>query len=100
MKSISALNPSDLDLFRRLCILPELLTAAGVGRLTVDEDDLVEFCVPEAAQAPGLKESTIRAWLLRRRIGFVKLSSRCVRIPHTEVGRLIRENTIPAREVR
>jgi excisionase family DNA binding protein len=53
--------------------------------------------VPEAAQALGLRESTIRAWLLRRKISFVKLSSRCVRISRAEVDRLIRENTVPAR---
>ena len=47
----------------------------------------------------GLKESTIRAWLLKRKFAFVKLG-RSVRIPRGGVDRLIRENTIPAREVR
>ena len=56
--------------------------------------------VAQAANELGLKESTIRAWCLRRKnISFVKLG-RCVRIPQSEVDRLIRENTIPAREVR
>ncbi|MBZ5565683.1 MAG: helix-turn-helix domain-containing protein [Acidobacteriia bacterium] len=55
--------------------------------------------VAEAAQELGLKESTIRAWLLRRKhIRFVKLG-RAVRISREEVDRLIRENTIPTREL-
>jgi excisionase family DNA binding protein len=52
--------------------------------------------VEQAARELGLKESTIRAWLLRRKISFVKLG-RCVRISREEVNRLIKENTIPAR---
>jgi excisionase family DNA binding protein len=55
--------------------------------------------VEEAAQELGLKESTIRAWILRRRITYVKLN-RAVRIPRAEVERLIREGTIPSRQVR
>jgi len=55
--------------------------------------------VEEAAKELGLKPSTIRAWILRRRITYVKLN-RAVRIPRAEVERIIREGTIPAREVR
>jgi excisionase family DNA binding protein len=53
--------------------------------------------VEQAAQELGVKESTLRAWLLRRKIGRAKLSARCIRIPRGEVGRLIKENTVPAR---
>jgi excisionase family DNA binding protein len=57
--------------------------------------------VEGAAHELGIKASTVRAWLLRRKIGCVKLSARCVRIPREEVERLIRDNLIPARaEVR
>jgi excisionase family DNA binding protein len=52
--------------------------------------------VEQVAHELGLKESTIRAWLLKRKLAFVKLG-RSVRIPRAEVDRLIRENTIPAR---
>lgn len=55
--------------------------------------------VEEAAQELGLKPSTIRAWILRRRITYVKLN-RAVRIPRAEVERIIREGTIPARQMR
>lgn len=55
--------------------------------------------VEEAAADLAVKPATIRAWLLRRKIGCVRLSARCVRIPRSEVDRLIRENTVAAREV-
>lgn len=56
--------------------------------------------VEEAAELLGLRPSTIRAWLLRRQIASVHLSGRAVRIPLEEVERIIREGTVPAREVR
>jgi excisionase family DNA binding protein len=55
--------------------------------------------VEQVAHELGLKESTIRAWLLKRKFAFVKLG-RSVRIPRAEVERLIREGTIPAHEPR
>lgn len=55
--------------------------------------------VAQAAQELNLKEPTIRRWVLCRKIRYVKLG-RCVRIPREEVARLIRENTVPAREGR
>ena len=59
----------------------------------------VLLTVGQAAQGLALKESTIRRWILCRRIRYVKLG-RCVRVPREEVERLIRENTIPPREGR
>ena len=61
---------------------------------TVERVERGMLTVAEAAWELGLKASTIRAWLLRRKnITFVKVG-RCVRIPREEVLRLIRENTI------
>ena len=40
--------------------------------------------VAQAAQELALKESTIRRWVLCRRIRYIKLG-RCVRIPREEV---------------
>lgn len=54
--------------------------------------------VSEAADLLAVRESTVRAWLLARRIGRVRVGRRSVRIPISEVERLIREGTIPARE--
>jgi excisionase family DNA binding protein len=56
--------------------------------------------VKQAGEALGLKPSTMRAWVLRRKIGYVRVGSRAVRVPLAEVERLIAEGTIPAREER
>jgi excisionase family DNA binding protein len=52
--------------------------------------------VAEAAERLGVKVPTVRLWLAQRKLGHVKLS-RAVRVPESEVDRLIRENTIPPR---
>jgi excisionase family DNA binding protein len=56
--------------------------------------------VQQAAALLGLKESTIRAWLLRRRIEAVRVGRRAIRIPASAVQRIIEAGTIPAREER
>jgi len=53
--------------------------------------------VAQVADRLGVKPATIRLWISKRKLAHVKLS-RAVRIPEAEVERLIRENTIPARE--
>ena len=55
--------------------------------------------VAEAAHKLGIKEATLRLWIYQRRLGHVKLG-RAVRVPESEVDRLIRENLVPAREAR
>ncbi len=54
--------------------------------------------VEEAAELLAVKPSTIRAWLLRRKIGRVRVGARAVRVPASEVERLIREGEIPPLE--
>jgi len=56
--------------------------------------------VEEAAEYLNVKPSTIRAWLLRRKLTSVRVGQRAVRIPLEALERLVAENTIPAREVR
>jgi excisionase family DNA binding protein len=53
--------------------------------------------VREAAAALGLVESTIRAWILTRKIGYVKLG-KAVRIPMAELERLVADGSRPATE--
>lgn len=53
-------------------------------------NDEPQLAVAEAARVLGLRESTIRRWILQRRITYTKLG-RSVRIPHAEVLRLVRE---------
>jgi excisionase family DNA binding protein len=56
--------------------------------------------VSEAAEELGLRQTTLRDWLLKRKIGYVKVGSRAVRVPRTEVDRVISEGTMPARAPR
>jgi excisionase family DNA binding protein len=56
--------------------------------------------VEEAAEFLNVKVSTIRAWLLRRKLPRVRVGLRCVRIPREALERLVSENTIPARSER
>jgi excisionase family DNA binding protein len=53
--------------------------------------------VSEAARLLGLAQVTVRTWIAQRRIGVVRLG-RAVRIPLSEIDRLIERSTIPARE--
>ena len=55
--------------------------------------------VNETAERLGMRPGTIRLWLSLRKLGHVKLS-RAVRVPESEIDRLIQENTIPPREPR
>jgi excisionase family DNA binding protein len=55
--------------------------------------------VKQAADALGLKISTVRAWLLRRKLPRVNCG-RAVRIPAEAIAEFIEQNTIPAREER
>jgi excisionase family DNA binding protein len=56
--------------------------------------------VEEFAARLNIKPSTARAWLLRRRIAKIRVGSRAVRIPASEVDRILSEGMIPARENR
>ena len=50
--------------------------------------------VREAAEQLGLASVTIRVWLAQRKMGFVKLG-RAVRIPQSEIDRLINHGMVP-----
>ena len=51
--------------------------------------------VQETAMRLGIKPSTVRAWLLRRKLPCVHVG-RAVRIPSEAVADFIQRNTIPA----
>jgi len=51
--------------------------------------------VSEAATELGLSVHTIRTWVAARRIAHIRLG-RAIRIPASEISRLIEENTVPA----
>lgn len=52
----------------------------------------------QVADRLSMKESTIRAWLLRRRLSYVHVGKRAVRIPVSEVERIIDEGIVSARD--
>ena len=56
--------------------------------------------VREVAERLKLKESTIRAWLMHKRIAAVRVGRRAIRIPLTAVEALIEAGTIVRRERR
>jgi excisionase family DNA binding protein len=51
--------------------------------------------VDEAAHAWGVKPATVRSWIWKRQIEYVKVS-RAVRISVEEVQRVIKGGTMPA----
>ena len=55
--------------------------------------------VEQAATDLCVSVHTIRAWVATRKIGCVRLG-RAVRIPSTEISKLIERGTIPARDDR
>jgi excisionase family DNA binding protein len=57
------------------------------------------LAVHEFAVALNITNACVRRWILLRRISFVKLG-RLVRIPASELQRLITEGAVPAREPR
>ncbi len=52
--------------------------------------------VRDAAERLGLKESTIRKYILKRQIAYVKPSVRAVRIPIEELERILAAGLRPA----
>jgi excisionase family DNA binding protein len=49
----------------------------------------------EFSEKLGIKPSTTRAWLWRRKIEFIRVG-RCIRIRESEVDRLIEQGRVPA----
>jgi excisionase family DNA binding protein len=49
------------------------------------------FRIAEAAELLAVKESTIRAWISARRISRVSIGRRAIRIPASEIERIIAE---------
>jgi len=60
----------------------------------------VLLTVPQFSHEAGIKDATTRSWVLKRKLGYVKLGGKSVRIPRSELERLFREGMIPAREAR
>jgi excisionase family DNA binding protein len=53
--------------------------------------------IPQAAEELNVSDSTVRAWIFQRRLGFIRLG-RAVRIPPEEIQRLLRAGFVPAKK--
>ncbi|MGO9057298.1 MAG: helix-turn-helix domain-containing protein [Candidatus Binataceae bacterium] len=54
----------------------------------------------QVAEMLGVRPVTVRAWLARRLLASVKVGERAVRIPQSEVARLVARGYTPARPER
>lgn len=54
---------------------------------------VVEFC-----EALRIKQATGRKWILLRRVAIFKVGSRLVRIPRSELDRILAQGFRPARD--
>jgi excisionase family DNA binding protein len=61
---------------------------------TVRMDSLLT--VTEVSERLNLRPSTIRVWISKSKLAHLKLG-RSVRVPESEVARVIEESTVPAR---
>jgi hypothetical protein len=56
------------------------------------------YSVPECEKISGIRASTWRKWILTRRVGYSKIG-RLVRIPESELRRMLESGLVPPREV-
>jgi excisionase family DNA binding protein len=61
--------------------------------------DVVLLTVPQAAEKLSVTRACIRRWVLERRLTTIKLG-RLIRIPASEIARLINAGVRPARPAR
>jgi excisionase family DNA binding protein len=76
--------------------LPSASSRVQAERRPKTPDEKQMLTVTEVAAALGIKEATVRAWVSKRKITYVKLG-RLVRIPAKEIKILIERATIPSR---
>jgi excisionase family DNA binding protein len=76
--------------------LPSASPGVQAERRPEVSDEKQMLTVKEVADALGIKEATVRAWVSKRKITYVKLG-RLVRIPAREIKILIERATIPSR---
>ncbi len=75
---------------------PPQVTAPPPTIAVPARNDKAALTVKEVAVMFGVAESTVRLWIGRRDIAVIRLG-RSVRIPKTEINRVMSENTVPVR---
>jgi excisionase family DNA binding protein len=61
------------------------------------KEEFENLTVAQAARALGLRPATVRAWIWRRRLAYHKIGY-AVRIPMSEIRRILDESLIPAKQ--
>lgn len=54
--------------------------------------------IDEAAAYLSLKPATLRSWVLRRKIPYVKVNGKAVRIRLSDLDTIIQEGSVPVRQ--
>ena len=62
------------------------------------QDNLLR--VNEVSERLGVRPSTIRAWILHRRIAVVRVGKRAIRVKSSTVQEIVEAGTIPVRQER
>jgi len=65
----------------------------------MDPSEVVLVSVPQVAERLNVTRACIRRWILERRLAVVKVG-RLIRIPASEIDRLIQSGLRPARPAR
>ncbi len=50
----------------------------------------------QAAQILGIKLVTMRSWIAKRMVGSTRLGKRAIRVPDSEIQKLIERGSVPA----
>ena len=51
--------------------------------------------VQQAAEELNVSVYTIRAWIAKRRLGYTRINGRAIRVPQSEIVRLLEEGKVP-----
>jgi excisionase family DNA binding protein len=60
--------------------------------------DAILFTVPETAALLRLSQSAIRSWILQKKIPYIKLQNKAIRIRRSDVDALIAASIVPAKQ--
>jgi excisionase family DNA binding protein len=66
----------------------------------VGNSEISLLTVRQVAERLGVTEAAIRRWLLERRIASVKIGRRLIRIPSSEINRIVDTGFRPVRPTR
>ena len=80
--------------------MPKKLSSLKSFPTIVPPEDSTLLTVRETAAVLRLSVSAIRAWILQRRIPFVKLHNKAIRFRRADIDALVLSSIVPAKTVR